>query len=70
MSDYENNEAFIDATIVEEALEGILTGWWDTENSALEGCTVHTFSAAGRPERGLTLRLPHGAEFEITITKR
>lgn len=33
--------------VVEDALYGILTGCWDTEDSALEGSRIETFEQDG-----------------------
>lgn len=57
--------------IVEEALNGILSGDWDTENSALEGSQIRTFQQAGvmTYNKGLVITLPDGTEYQLTIVR-
>ena len=64
---YQNPEVTED--IVEDALYGILTGCWDTENSAMEGCQIKTFEQDGvmTYNKGLVITLPNGTEFQLTI---
>ena len=57
--------------VVEEALGGLLTGEWDTENCALEGCRVQNYENAGvmTYNKGLVISLPDGSEFQLTIVQ-
>ena len=57
--------------VVEEALWGLLTGEWDTENCALVGCLVQTYENAGimTYNKGLVVSLPNGSEFQLTIVQ-
>jgi len=70
---YDNNHEnhSITAEIVQEALFGILTGEWDTENSALESAEARTFEDAGvmTNNKGLVITLPDGTEYQLTIVR-
>ena len=57
--------------VVEEAIWGLLTGEWDTENCALEGCRVQNYENAGvmTYNKGLVVSLPNGSEFQLTIVQ-
>ena len=57
--------------IVEDALYGILTRCWDTEDSALEGSKIKTFEQDGvmTYNKGLVITLPNGAEYQLTIVR-
>ena len=67
----QNQDSIITDEIVEEALEGILNGDWDTENSALEGARIRTFQQAGvmTYNKGLVITLPNGTEYQLTIVR-
>jgi len=67
----QNQDSIITDEIVEEALEGILSGDWDTENSALEGARILTFQQAGvmTYNKGLVITLPDGTEYQLTIVR-
>ena len=66
-----HQDPIITDEIVEEALDGILSGEWDTENSALEGSRVKTFQQAGvmTYNKGLVITLPDGTEYQLTIVR-
>jgi hypothetical protein len=57
--------------VVEDALYGILTGCWDTEDSALEGSQIKTFEQDGvlTYNKGLVITLPNGTEYQLTIVR-
>ena len=68
---YEHGNLHIDTGIVEDALLGILSGDWDTENSALESARIRSCAAAGisANDRGLVIALPDGSEFQVAIIR-
>ena len=68
---HENDNLGITPEIVQEALQGILTGEWDTENSALECAEVRTYEDAGimTYDKGLVITLPDGTEYQLTIVR-
>lgn len=61
---YDENDQYEDPEVtdqvVEDALFGILTGEWDTEDTALDGAHIRSFAEAGvlTYNKGLTIRLP------------
>ena len=57
--------------VVEDALYGILTGEWGTEDTALDGAHIRTFAQAGvlTYNKGLTISLPGGTEYQLTIVR-
>ena len=57
--------------VVEDALYGILTGEWDTEDTVLDGAHIRTFAQAGvlTYNKGLTIQLPDGTEYQLTIVR-
>lgn len=70
MYDKDNENLGIDAQIIQDALYGILTGEWNTEDTALDDLAeVRTFEAAGvmTYNKGLAIRLRDGTSFQITI---
>lgn len=57
--------------VVEEALLGILTGEWRTEDTMLLGARFETF-ARNRlmtNDKGIVIRLPSGQAFQLTIVQ-
>ena len=68
---YENDNLGITDEIIQEALYGVLTGEWDTENSALESVEVQTFENAGvmTYNKGLVITMPDGTEYQLTIVR-
>lgn len=66
---YEDSE--VTDQVVEQALYGILTGEWDTEDTALDGAHISTFAQAGvlTYNKGLTINLPGGTEYQLTIVR-
>ena len=70
---YEDNDGRLCITdeVIQEALYGILTGEWDTDNSALQCASVRTFEDAGVMTRnkGLVISLPDGTNYQLTIVE-
>lgn len=66
-----HQDSIVTDEIVEEALDGILRGEWDTENSALEGSRIKTFQQAGvmTYNKGLVITLLDGTEYQLTIVR-
>ena len=61
----------IDEEVVEDALNLILNGLCEVDDTSLLGCTVRTYEEAGvlTRDRGLVIQLPGGDEFQLTIVQ-
>ena len=61
----------INETVIQEALQGVLEGWWEPQESALMDCRVRTFEEAGLllRNKGLVITLPDDTEYQLTIVR-
>ena len=61
----------INEAVIQEALQGVLEGWWEPQESALMDCRIRSFEEAGLllQNKGLVIALPDGTEYQLTIVR-